>query len=120
MFSPHCVVLLCPIVGAASGVLQGTPIVGADVLEDSALAELVGKLWQLRRRLAYLLHPITFDVDRDLRWFGADPGTLPSLSRCSGGSTTRKVERRDVHQPPYCEDTAPCKWRSHLHSQGPR
>lgn len=62
--------------------MQGTPVIGADVLENPTFVELVGQLWQLRRKLARLLTPHSFDIERDLRWYGADSG------KCSVDSPT--------------------------------
>ena len=55
---------------------QGTPIVGADVLEEPSLADFVSRLMQLRSLLSKSLQPPSYEPAQDLHWHGAYPGVL--------------------------------------------
>ena len=55
--------------------VQGTPIVGADALQDSDLSSFVRQTVFLRQHLQHILLPSTFtQAKRLLRWMGAHPG----------------------------------------------
>jgi hypothetical protein len=59
---------------AAVVLSQGTPVVSQEVTADVEVARFVGVLMRLRRRLARLLLPPSFDAPRDLTWHGAAGG----------------------------------------------
>ena len=73
--------------------MQGTPLIGADILDDRELTDFAGRMAQLRNDYRRLLFPITFDADWQINWYGAHPGMYsPIIPPCSAsGVYTSKV-----------------------------